>query len=237
MAMEISLVDINGHFAAAAIQGKRERQEDYYKVYPTADGTVLAVLADGMGGHPGGAEAAQVATDAFVEAYQSALAKTDAAPCLALEMLQAANRAVAQKAAHNENLAGMGCTLVAALVRREKLEWISVGDSLLYLFSGGRLRRLNADHSVDGALTSALTGRALGDTDHNSVEMPPDKSLVVIASDGILTLDDEEIGECLCNAQQKDVAAAAYDLLAGTVSREEPYQDNATVVVIDPAAA
>lgn len=235
--MEISLVAINNHFAAAAIQGKRERQEDCYKICPTAERAVLAVLADGMGGHPGGAEAAQLAVDAFVDAYTSASAKTNAAPRLSMEMLRAANRAVAQEADNNAQLAGMGCTLIAALVRRDMLEWISIGDSLLYLFSGGRLQKLNEDHSVDGALTSALTGRELGEVDHNTAAITADKSLVVAASDGILTLDAAEIEECIRAGQKKDTAAAAYDLLAETASRREPYQDNATVVVIDPAGA
>ena len=234
--MEISLVDFNNHFAAAAIQGQRERQEDVYKIYGTVGKTVLAVLADGMGGHPGGAEAAQVAVDAFVGAYKSAAAGASVAPPISMDMLQAANRAVAKEAENNKHLAGMGCTLVAALVRRDMLEWISIGDSLLYLFAGGRLQKLNADHSVDGALTSALMGRELGDVDHNTVAIPSDESLVVAATDGILTLDAREIEECVA-AHRAGVSAVAHNLMAEIVSREDPYQDNAAVLVVAPTDA
>ena len=76
----------------------------------------------------------------------------------------------------------MGCTLVAARIKAGRLGWISVGDSPMWRFAGGRLERLNADHSLKTdleervrrgemsaaearedpqrhALTSAVTGR------------------------------------------------------------------------------
>lgn len=214
------------------MQGRRERQEDFYAFCPTEEGAVLAVVADGMGGHPGGAEAAQVAVTAFVGAYTLEAEKASIAPPLSLDMLHTANRAVAKEAKANPKLAGMGCTLIAALVRDAGMEWISVGDSLLYLFSDGQLAKLNEDHSVNGVLHSALTGRDMRKIDHSAVEFPRGNVLVVAASDGILTLDECEIASVINTAKAQGADAVARGLIEETQSRRAPYQDNTTILAV-----
>lgn len=247
-------------YAAAVIQGDRERQEDYHRFYPVpAGGAVLAVLADGMGGHPGGAEAAKVAVDAFVDAYQVA-EQTTVAPQLSDDMLQAANAAIAEEARNNKQLAGMGCTLVAALIGKSEMQWISVGDSLLYLFVGGRLQKLNADHTIGGvldkevregkttpeeaaqmapmrhALYSVLTGGRIRLVDSNSIDFDSDGAFVVAASDGLLSLAHGEIESCLCSLPSTNAQAAAEELIKRVKSARAAGQDNATVLVVEADA-
>ena len=50
----------------------------------------------------------------------------------------------------------MGSTVVVAVISRDGIDWISVGDSPLWLFRDGRLRRLNADHSMAPVLASLV---------------------------------------------------------------------------------
>src|SRR5215475_2593844 len=121
-------------------QGARPYQEDSWALRPLADGSLLAVVADGMGGHAGGAVASKVAVEAFIHAVEQGGGLSDG--------LQDANAAVGKRAAANPELAGMGATLVAAQVRGDEVRWISVGDSPLFLMSAGKLERLNADHSM-----------------------------------------------------------------------------------------
>ena len=71
------------------------------------------------------------------------------------DALLAANAAVDGCAATDEELAGMGCTLVALALARGRATWISVGDSLLLRLRGRRLERLNADHSMGPAFDEA----------------------------------------------------------------------------------
>jgi len=102
-------------------QGARPYQEDSLAVKQLADGSVLAVLADGMGGHAGGAVASRVAVDTAIAAVEKG-ASLEAA-------LQAANAAVGEKAASDHALTSMGATFVAVIVAGDDMRWVSVGDS------------------------------------------------------------------------------------------------------------
>ena len=135
--------------AGGQLLGAREAQEDELGFI---DGSTLdpdgqhpvAIVADGMGGHAGGEMASRLAVRAFIDAYG-----LEGAPAGRLRAaLDAANRAIDDAIRENLSLDGMGATLVAAAVTADGLEWISVGDSPLYLYRRGRLKRLNEDHSM-----------------------------------------------------------------------------------------
>ena len=132
-------------------QGARPYQEDSWALRTLGDGTLLAVVADGMGGHAGGAVASKVAVEAFVHAIEQGGGLPDG--------LQDANAAVGRTAAGKAELAGMGATLVAAQVRGDEVRWVSVGDSPFFMVSAGKLERLNADHSMAPQI-DALVKRA-----------------------------------------------------------------------------
>ena len=135
--------------AGGQLLGAREVQQDEHGLIDGAtldpDGRhPVVIVADGMGGHAGGEMASRVAVRAFMDAYD-----LDGAPAGRLRAgLDAANRAIDAAVCENLSLDGMGTTLVAGAVTTDGLEWISVGDSPLYLYRGGRLKRLNEDHSM-----------------------------------------------------------------------------------------
>ena len=133
-------------------QGARPYQEDSWALKPLADGSLLAVLADGMGGHAGGAVASKVAVDTAVASVEKGVSLGAA--------LQAANRAVGAKAAGDRNLTNMGATFVAVTVKGDEMRWVSVGNSPLYLVADGRIERLNADHSMAPQI-DAMVARGL----------------------------------------------------------------------------
>jgi protein phosphatase len=129
---------LHERFAALQSPGKRGYQEDDYGVLD-ADGKgehLLFLVADGMGGHAGGDTASAVVTESFTEAYRAASGSTRERLQLALA---AANAALAAAIADNSALKGMGSTLVAAVVSAAGLEWLSVGDSPLWLYRDGTL--------------------------------------------------------------------------------------------------
>ena len=105
-------------------QGARPYQEDSWALRNLSDGTLLAVLADGMGGHAGGAVASKLAVDAFLKAVEAGRPLTDG--------LRDANDAVEQVQRARPNLAGMGDPGRRAPEGR-RVHWISVGDSPFYL--------------------------------------------------------------------------------------------------------
>ena len=106
-------------------------------------GRSLLVVADGVGGLPGGEVASRTAVDTLAEALRTA---GDEAPDAALRRaFAAANDAV--RAGQEGGLARMSTTLVAAVVR-EGTAWVAnIGDSRAYLVANGEAQQLTLDHS------------------------------------------------------------------------------------------
>lgn len=204
---------------ADLIIGRRAEQQDCLALHalPSGKGAgdLLIVVADGMGGHVGGAVASALAVNAFIATFDA----NDSLPVGQRldRALDAANAAIGTEIAARPELRGMGCTLVAAVQTGRNLYWISVGDTLLLEIRNGQVERLNADHSLAplldaqaqrGEITfeearkseqrhmlrSALTGGRVALTDQGETVLSG-ASLLVAATDGLHTLDDAKIGE------------------------------------------
>ena len=242
-------------------QGSRAHQEDDYGVFELPPelgaGDLLLVLADGMGGERGGARASALAVRSFIGTYDRISAAT--IPDRLEGTLLRMNADMAQEAASDpEGLNGMGCTLLAVVLAEEGLYWISVGDSPLWLWRQGRLYRLNEDHAYRSilaqqvssgeisaevaarhpdrnALMSAVTGDAL-----EIIDLPrqafalKDSDQILLASDGILTLDDREITAVLTDRRRDGTPCRA--LLDAVAAYHRPQQDNTTVIWVRSAA-
>lgn len=138
-------------FWASTHQGRtRTHNEDRY-LWLTPEDTEgnghLWVVCDGMGGEAGGARAAQVVIERFREVYPPTL-KNTASPHEALkETLQAANRRLLYLASEDSALAGMGSTVAAVALYRDRLWVASVGDSRVYGWTPSGLLQWTVDHS------------------------------------------------------------------------------------------
>ncbi len=135
----------NFEFGNATDVGRvREQNEDYLGYFECINGHVF-VVCDGMGGHVGGATASRLAVDSvreFLENHYFDL-PTDALKAA----IESANEAVYLRAVENPQLSGMGTTIVMAIVRDDKVWYAHVGDSRIYMHSGGKLIKLTRDHS------------------------------------------------------------------------------------------
>ena len=247
--------------AARATVGGRSGQEDAFRLWPaegavppkSESGGLLAVLADGMGGHTGGAIAGQTACKTFTEAFSATSAPLEARLKSALN---ASNEALAKGVEQNAALKGMGCTIVAAWMDDLGIRWTSVGDSLLLLYRLPDVIRLNADHSLGSfldeqarqnkisrsearrnrnrnALRSALTGSKIDLIDLRSepLELRPG-DWVVLASDGLGSLSGDEIADVIYRFRQSTPEEMADGLIAAVTQKGAVDQDNATVVVV-----
>jgi protein phosphatase len=101
-------------------------------------------VADGVGGLPGGAEAAQCA----IECVHHGIHMADGEPDLTKITLDA-NKTVAQLGARLSPHYGIGSTLTYGLFRRGQLQLAHVGDSRCYVSVGGDFEALTMDHSVE----------------------------------------------------------------------------------------
>ena len=256
--------ELGGRFAARQIPGKREYQEDDYGLLDGRDlgldGSehTMLLVADGMGGHVGGATASSLLSKTFVETYPQ-----ESGPIVdrLRACLEAGNKAIADAITENPELDSMGSTLVAAVVSSEGLNWISVGDSPLWLFREGKLERLNADHSMAPVLADLVaTGRmtaeeaardpsrhslrsaVMGDeihlTDVSSQPVAVEQGdRLLLASDGLMTLSDQEIAGILKKTQDAPLEDSVTALIQAVEAAKQPHQDNTTVLLYAPAAA
>jgi PPM family protein phosphatase len=140
--------------AGNQINGAREYQEDAFLVtrlgdHERGDFGSLIILADGMGGHAAGHVASDMAVQACNKFITSRYRCDDVMGVLRESVLRA-NAVITETIRETAALSGMGCTLVTVLLEKNRLFWVSVGDSHLYLLRDGQLEKKNADHSYGG---------------------------------------------------------------------------------------
>ena len=251
-------MDLYFEVAGNQIEGSREYQEDaFLTTHLDAEAAdpksrVLAVVADGMGGHAAGNIASNVVVSTIKKQITREFGKQDTAHLLRASLLDA-NEALKEAIRQTPALEGMGCTMVAAALAKGKLSWVSVGDSHLYLLRDRQLLKKNEDHSYGGyidrmkaqgldvepepslsrnMLMSALTGDEIAEIDC------PDKPLqllpgdrVIIASDGLDTLTPATILQF--SAWSKTAKECVEALLKAVEDAGIPRQDNTTVLVVD----
>ncbi len=228
----------------------RANNEDAVTV-DTARG--VAVLADGMGGYNAGEVASALAVDLVVgemarwldEAGEVAGARELRR---AMEIcVDTANRAIFDAANTHAAYAGMGTTLVMAVLREGMALIGHVGDSRAYRWRGGLLEQLTRDHSllqeqIDiGLITpeeAAASGnrnlvtRALGveDTvllDLREVDLQ-DGDQLLLCSDGLNDLvRDEEMAQVLAGADAPDAKCQSLVDLANVRGG----RDNVSVII------
>ena len=251
-------------YASRASQGARSYQEDTAVVRAGAEehrspaagrnlDTLIAVLADGMGGHAGGELASSTACDVFLHAISASAGEV---PEQLEEALRQANAAIAQCVEQNPALDGMGCTLIGTAFGPEGVQWVSVGDSPLFLLRQSEIVALNEDHSLapeidklaaagrmswDDAksdprrhfLRSALTGADMELIDRSRRPLPLEPGdIVILASDGIHALGEPDILTLANENAELGCEAIADALLAAVEAVGDVYQDNTTVVVV-----
>ncbi|MGH8010617.1 MAG: Stp1/IreP family PP2C-type Ser/Thr phosphatase, partial [Candidatus Binatia bacterium] len=138
----------------------RDHNEDAVLVTEQGQGTIIGndfsglyIVSDGMGGAEAGEVASTLTIQTVARHVESAgadgIARDDTAweTCIR-EAVEAANTAIVAYAKEHPASAGLGATVVAALVRPQHLILAWVGDSRVYLWERGRLEQLSRDHSL-----------------------------------------------------------------------------------------
>ena len=227
-------------------QGGRERNEDRMGYAYTRE-SGLFVLADGMGGHPEGAMAAQLALQTFSAYFQKAANPTvREVPEFLSSALMAAHHQIIRYAAEKGMLDTPRTTLVAALMERGQMHWVHCGDSRLYIVRDGALLTRTRDHSY--MEQQAHMGRATEHINRNILftclgspakpvfDLSGPLSLqqgdrVLLCSDGLCgTVTDDEIAtELSRHALEHSVP----DLVETALKRGGPRCDNVTVLAME----
>lgn len=139
-------------------RGGREKNEDRMGYSYTRE-SALFVLADGMGGHPRGEVAAQIAIQTVSTMFQRQARPALKAPTEFLSTaLLAAHHQILRYGNDNGMLDTPRTTLVVAVVQAGCAYWIHCGDSRLYLVRGGELLLRTRDHSYQELRNASMAG-------------------------------------------------------------------------------
>jgi PPM family protein phosphatase len=236
--------------AEVSLLGDREENQDRAAVQ-AHNGSMLLVVADGMGGHSGGALAAEVAVDSLCRSFTAAAPGIEPRALLqsALEAAHDAVVAVGDKV-------GLGsrprATCAACMIRDEHASWGHVGDSRVYLARANIVITRTRDHTPiesllqDGLISEdeiaghpmrhyveyCLGGAAERPLITISEPVPLEHGdLLLVCSDGLWSgIADHDI------AAGPEVGTALADWLARVAGRAvrvgTPYSDNTTAVAL-----
>ncbi|MBO4331402.1 MAG: Stp1/IreP family PP2C-type Ser/Thr phosphatase [Oscillospiraceae bacterium] len=107
-----------------------------------------AVVCDGMGGAKAGNVASGMALECFNRVFLDNFSGFEDSRALIERVVREANSAIYSKSESDERFAGMGTTLVAAVVSGDRALVANIGDSRCYIVGSGGIRQLTKDHSV-----------------------------------------------------------------------------------------
>ena len=236
-------------FSITDIGRKRQLNQDYVFtcVVPLGNLPNLFVVADGMGGHKAGDYASKCTVETIVEEVAKSKKKEPVA--ILDDAIQTANRLIRKKSLEDENLDGMGTTVVASTYLDGILYVANVGDSRLYVI-GDDIKQITRDHSlveemvrmggIDRAaarnhpdkniITRAIGAASSVNVDYFEVALKPE-DIVLMCSDGLTNMiEDKDILEIV--RTEGDLKTKA-DLLIKTAN-ENGGKDNIAVLLMQP---
>ena len=230
----------------------RTQNQDTYQIEMLDKNTLLCVVCDGMGGAKSGNVASTLAVDVFVqEIKRSWIPDMDSTKIdrMLQSAVKLANFTVYDQSRQFEEFAGMGTTLVAALIHDKQVTVINVGDSRAYQIDGEGINQISVDHSLvqlmvdrgelareqartypgKNYITRAVGTESMveGDIFHCQLERG---TYVMLCSDGLSNLmDDQEIlFEVIHGADKQLCCQALVD-----IAKRRGAPDNVTCVLVE----
>lgn len=152
---------------------RRKSNQDYTATFTNQKNQLLALLADGMGGHQAGDIASRQAVEEIGIAWEATtIDDSEKAVQWFLQHIQQANQRIYEKGQSQPTLSGMGTTLEVVTLLDNHLALAHVGDSRIYLFREKRLIALTEDHSLVNALLKS------GEITQEMAENHPRKNII-----------------------------------------------------------
>lgn len=223
--------------------GARHEQQDAVSVFHVRAGVgnedyAVGILTDGIGGLAHGREASELVNAAARAALEAALKsgpdeEAQIGSCLQVAALSA-NGDLRNWRTRNE-IDACGTTLVIAVLHKDMMHFLSIGDSaLLVMDSEGELQRVNDAHvrrvKDRSFLASAVTGDEIEEIDQRSLHLDRRSTrAVLLASDGIESLPLDSVAAILAD-EGSDKLSRIVDLASET--RDES-QDNLGMVLFE----
>ncbi len=230
----------------------REENQDNFRIVEYGEAVCLTVC-DGMGGENGGSVASEITVSSFndyiskeIEENGGLMSSAEKIVNMLSKAISYAHEKVKERARQNEELEGMGTTLVSAFITENGTFVANIGDSRCYSLSSDNFMKITKDHSmvqelIDAGMISEedaekhpqknIITRAIG----VDFDMKPDMYFVpffdylLLCSDGLTNMvDKDEIKNIVLDKITPKEAVEALILKA----RENGGLDNITVALI-----
>ncbi len=193
----------------------REVNEDSVAVLKRPNGLILAIVADGMGGHKAGDVASRMTVDQlssyFLEDGEEAFSTRDHKKKWLSDRVQMINRSVYDHSVENLECKGMGTTLIAALIEGNEGILCHIGDSRAYLINES-IEQITRDHSYVNVLVDS------GEISQEEAEEHPKKNWIVRALGTEAEIEREMIDFSFGEAAYLLICS---DGLSNKISKEE----------------
>jgi serine/threonine protein phosphatase PrpC len=230
-------------------KGGREKNEDRMGYCYTRDSGLFA-LADGMGGHPEGEVASQLALQALAAAFQREAKSSLKSPLRFLQdAILAGHHQLLRYATEKGLVDTPRTTVVACVLQGRAAFWAHCGDSRLYLVRGGKLIARTRDHSytelqntlsqvvpIDAKFNRSVLFTCLGSPGKPVVDTVGPVTLqsgdrLIVCSDGLWSqLDDDTIVDLLSSRSLSD---AVPEMVERALRNGGTHGDNVTVLAVE----
>ena len=178
----------------------RPQNQDAFHMEMLDDKSALCVVCDGMGGAKSGNVASTLAVDVFAQEIRAtwrAGMSTEDQNLMLRNAVKLVNFAIFDQAAQFADFAGMGTTLVAALVDEKTATVVNVGDSRAYHITADGITKVTRDHSIVQMMVDQ------GELTEEQAKNYPGKNLITRAVGTDVTVECDlfrvllEQGDCL----------------------------------------
>jgi len=236
-----------------SIIGTREEQQDCSFVHCEED-RAFAAVCDGMGGMGYGSKASAVAVTKLRELLDQAQAQ-EPIPAFFLRAVDILDEGVVNLKDDKGEKCNAGTTIVATAIDHDKLYWLSVGDSRLYILRGNEMARVTRDHNYFLSLKKMKQDAEINTLQFNQEAKRGDALISFIGMGGVQIMDINEIpfqllpgdiillttdgltkalkdNEILDVLRSGSLEQALSDLIALSTKKSIRFQDNTTCVAI-----
>lgn len=243
----------------SSVIGKRKEQQDTvmaddeYMYYE--EGRAIATLCDGMGGLNGGKQASLTCASLLNNAFHN-IGKDDNISNFYRRIVQKLDSSV--KCLKNEDgtLKNAGTTLISVAIANGKLNWLSVGDSRIYIVRNNKINCITHDHNYSmilsdrvrkgeisqeeadkdpqkDALVSYIGMGGVKYIDINTKPFPLfDGDCILLCSDGLYRAVNTEEMMAIVTAVNGDMKQGAVALTDFAISKKLRGQDNTSVILV-----
>lgn len=240
-----------------SIVGDRDNQQDSFS-YILNENEGAVIICDGMGGFNSGEEASRTAVERFISEYRFNVDDSQTVQQLKRITLSANDDVGSLKADDGKPLSA-GSTLIAAVIKMNKLYWNSVGDSRIYLLRNNEFVQLTLDQNYQTVLIEKKKAGLISDEEYEKESRNGDalisylgmnteplidynetpiilesKDLLIMMSDGLYKiLSDDEIMTVMKKYSDINEAICSLELNAQQRAQEKNIiRDNMTVALI-----